>query len=364
VSGVDALRGLAALAVFACHIVAYWHLYDLPLKLVPLSMVGAHGVDVFVVLSGFCLAIPLAARGRQLNVRQFFGRRAWRILPAYWVALAIASVLAILPLTWPYVVAQQASAWDVIVHVLGLQTLFTPTLGTINGSLWSVSLEISLYALFPLTFWLWRRFGAGVLVVLASLVCVGWWLLGQWMQLGPPLEGFLGDSHSLPARWVQFAAGVLVAEAWVRRPRLRIRRVAFGAAISMLVATAATTWEAPEPLTLISWAVAGAMLVYLFSCFDRSGLLSQADAWGRRSFSFYLVHQPVLLLLAPVSLWLPGGQVLQLLLGGPLALVITSAAAEVLYRTVELPSHQRGRAAFPHPVRRLPTVARAREVKN
>jgi exopolysaccharide production protein ExoZ len=319
VSGVDALRGLAALGVFVCHLVAYWRLLGLPFKLVPVSQVGAHGVDVFVVLSGFCLALPLAARGGAIDVRQFFGRRAWRILPAYWVALALATVLAIWPLTWPHTVARQADAWDVIVHVLGLQTVFTPTLGAINGSLWSISLELSLYVAFPLALWVWKRAGARALVVMACAVCAGWFLLGR-----------------------------------VHHRRFPLRRIAPVTAGSVLVATAATTWEAPEELNLILWALAGGTLVYLFSSLDQNVWLRRGDAWGRRSFSFYLVHQPTLLLLAPLSVLLPGGETVHLVLGGLLALGIVSGVAEVLYRAVEQPSHRRGRGAFPHPVRRPP----------
>ena len=100
IGGLDALRGLAALAVFVCHIVAYWGALGFPHAVIAISQVGAHGVDVFVVLSGFVLMLPLVAEGRTLNVGQFYGRRMWRILPAYWTALAFAAVLAVGP-TWP-----------------------------------------------------------------------------------------------------------------------------------------------------------------------------------------------------------------------------------------------------------------------
>ena len=76
-------------------------------------------------------------------------------------------------------------------------------------------------------------------------------------------------------------------------------------------------------------------------------LLKRLDAFGLRTFSFYLLHQPVVLLLAPyVASW-PGGWVPQLVLGGALVLLLVSALAEALFRAVELPSHELGKRLFP-----------------
>ena len=88
------LRGFAALAVFVCHIGGYWTFLKLPSKLPEILTWGTHGVDLFIVISGFCLMIPVLRSEGRLNVGQFYGRRATRILPAYYVALAIAAALA------------------------------------------------------------------------------------------------------------------------------------------------------------------------------------------------------------------------------------------------------------------------------
>lgn len=78
--GVDALRALAALAVFLCHLVAYWQLTDLPFRLPELFATGAHGVDLFIVLSGFVLGLPSFHASRPLRTRNFLARRAFRAL--------------------------------------------------------------------------------------------------------------------------------------------------------------------------------------------------------------------------------------------------------------------------------------------
>ena len=125
ISGVDGMRALAAIAVFLCHLVAYWRLQgQLPGKLTQLAALGAHGVDLFVVISGFCLALPVARRlDLHLDVRKFFIRRSTRILPPYYVALALCAALAMAPATADKVVEEQASWGDVLLHVALLQTL-------------------------------------------------------------------------------------------------------------------------------------------------------------------------------------------------------------------------------------------------
>src|SRR6478752_4047701 len=97
-AGLDGVRGLAALFVVVNHVFlrafpgypvdrapfwAGWFIY------------GRFAVVVFIVLSGFSLALSPARRGWRLDgISRFARRRAWRILPAYWAALAFSLVVA------------------------------------------------------------------------------------------------------------------------------------------------------------------------------------------------------------------------------------------------------------------------------
>ncbi|WP_454050495.1 acyltransferase family protein [Cellulomonas sp. Marseille-Q8402] len=349
VEGVDALRGLAAIAVFVCHIGGYWGFLDLPGKLPQLIAAGAHGVDVFIVISGFCLALPLAGHRRGLRVPSFYGRRAWRILPPYYVALAIAAVLALLPATWHLTVARQATFGDVLLHLVTGQAWVPGEVGTINGSLWSVALEAQLYLLFPLLVLAWRRWGIVPVLVGAIVLDLVWRSAGA---LGGPAP--LGSDLVVPARLDQFVAGMACAVviragfAWSTRRSL----VTF--AVATLVALGTSTLNLGI-VTGVTWAAAGASAVLLLA-----GPVGRAlggttlERFGARSFSFYLLHQPVLLVLAPLVAVLPGGTPGQLVLGGLLALAITVALAEVLYRAVEMPSHRAGRRQFPQTVAPAP----------
>lgn len=354
VEGVDALRGLAAIAVFVCHIGGYWGFLDLPGKLPQLVAAGAHGVDVFIVISGFCLALPLAGHRRALRVPQFYGRRAWRILPPYYVALAIAAVLALLPATWHLTVARQATLGDVLLHVVTGQAWVPGEVGTINGSLWSVALEVQLYLLFPLLVLAWRRWGITPVLVGAVALDLAWRGSGA---LGGPAP--LGSDLVVPARLDQFVAGMACAVAIRAGFTWSVRRGLVVFAVATLAALGTSTLDLGV-FTGVAWAAAGSSAVLLLA-----GPLGRAlggtvlDRFGARSFSFYLLHQPVLLVGAPVVALLPGGMPVQLVVGGLAAFGVTVLLAELLYRGVELPSHHAGRRRFPVTVERPVTPARA-----
>ncbi|MBN8205319.1 acyltransferase [Microbacterium esteraromaticum] len=358
IGGLDALRGLAALAVFICHAAAYWGGLGLPRLVSSATQVGAHGVDVFIVLSGFVLTLPLVARGRSLNVGQFYGRRMWRILPAYWTALAIAAVLALGP-AWDLVVAERASVRDLLLHVFAIQTVFPSNLGAINGSLWSVSLEILLYLLFPLLIVLLHRVGGTVLVLAAIALSFSTWWVGSQLSSGNAVDAFFSSSHTLPIRLVQFVMGMVLAMVLMRPgstaldPTHRNRTLAMLAAgATTLAAVAASTLDVPPGINLTLWGICGAALVWLFALFAQSPVVRTLDKAGTRSYSFYLMHQPIVLLMWPIIAVLPGNPVVVLLYGGVVALVIVSCAAEALYRLVERPSHRYAVRRFPHVVRR------------
>src|SRR5437016_9452566 len=85
--GLDLLRALAIIVVVIYHAALFG--FKLPGRV---DRFGWIGVDLFFVLSGYLiggqLLAPLA-RGQRINLGRFFARRALRIMPAYFVVLAI-----------------------------------------------------------------------------------------------------------------------------------------------------------------------------------------------------------------------------------------------------------------------------------
>ncbi|WP_162803021.1 acyltransferase family protein [Ornithinimicrobium avium] len=350
-TGIDTLRGLSAVAVLVCHIAGYWTFMSLPWKMPQLMALGAHGVDIFIVISGFVLFLPVVRAMGHLDSKQFYGRRAMRILPAYYLALAIAAVLAMGPRTWDLVVARQATLPELVLHILGIQTWFPGTLGSINGSLWSISLELHLYLVFPVLVAIWRRWGMTPLLV-GSVALATVWTWSQSLGVSGPVGFGLGGIHALPSRLLQFVAGMWCATRLVSSQPLNTRHWALGMLVFGAAATLASTIQLNEVIIHLAWGGLGACLVLLMCAVRPTGQTVEiSERFGERAYSFYLLHQPVLLVLGPVVALLPGWPV-QLVVGGTGVFLLVTAFAALMYRYVELPTHQLGRRLFPSPSQR------------
>ncbi len=118
------LRGLAALSVLVTHALQ-WPLAEMNIVLLK---TGRLGVDVFFVISGFIIT-TIAGDGR-FNPREFLVRRAFRILPAYWAATFLITILAI-----------------------AIPTQFRTTIPTIEGLIKSLLFIPSLEPKAPLLLW-------------------------------------------------------------------------------------------------------------------------------------------------------------------------------------------------------------------
>ena len=136
-----------------------------------------HGHDivaVFIAISGFCLALPLAQGGDwNLQAERFYRKRMRRILPPYFATVAIALVVALAcshrsyfqdyggtPITWLTVVS----------HIFLFQNWIPSELYTLDGPLWSIAVECQLYLFFPLLVMLWRKSGTWVTLAVSFIV--------------------------------------------------------------------------------------------------------------------------------------------------------------------------------------------------
>jgi GT2 family glycosyltransferase/peptidoglycan/LPS O-acetylase OafA/YrhL len=309
----DGLRALAALFVVFHHAwLTIWpNLFDPRLPATGRATValafGHFGVAVFIVLSGFCLGLPVArAGGLGGGARRFFARRARRILPPYYGSVAVSLILV-----WTAIGGRTGTHWDVSVPVdwhgyVGSALLLDDALGggQVNHVWWSVALEWQIYFLFPLLVACWLRFGAawsaalagGLSFGIAAAIAV---VPAGPFQLGGVMPWFLG----------LFGAGMLgaaIAEGdspVLRRLFVRTRWSWLAATASVVLLAACVSLgraEALAHLAVLDVVVGVASLCSILACSQGDGALRRVLSWhplvvvGGFSYSLYLIHAPLL----------------------------------------------------------------------
>ncbi|RNB79723.1 acetyltransferase [Brevibacillus fluminis] len=147
IAGLDGLRALAVLAVIAYHLNFSW------------ASGGLLGVGVFFVLSGYLITDILATQWKkygQLDLKDFWIRRARRLLPAMLLMLAVVVCWTIatdrsqLPTlrSDSFAAIFYVSNWWLIFHQVSYFESFGPP--SPLGHLWSLAVEEQFYLLWPL----------------------------------------------------------------------------------------------------------------------------------------------------------------------------------------------------------------------
>lgn len=147
---------MACIAVVAHHLAFRMDMAQVPDLFVPalqFFVMGSFGVTVFFVLSGFLLARPfwlaMDAGEPMPSMRTYWLRRLARIVPGFWLALAVSLLLDVVldgavldgeTLTRFFAGALLISDWHWV-------TLFPVDN---NGPLWSIGFEVTSYLLLPL----------------------------------------------------------------------------------------------------------------------------------------------------------------------------------------------------------------------
>lgn len=178
IPSLDGIRALAVLCVVWGHGAATLPQTDIVGVLRTYLPGGYFGVQAFFVLSGFLITtLLLRERGKtgRISLAGFYRRRAYRILPALFVFLAIVTVLAVTG------VIDGVGPRDIISPALFLRDYWPLDGAWWTGHTWSLSVEEQFYVLWPLAVIVMpRRLAVKVLIVgvlLSPVVRIGTYLL-------------------------------------------------------------------------------------------------------------------------------------------------------------------------------------------
>ena len=281
-----------------------------------LSRFGWMGVDLFFVLSGYLIGrqvlAPLA-RGEPVSLVDFYMRRAFRILPAFWAVLA-------LYLAWPGF--REAPGlepwWKFALFFVNLDIDYTRNAAFSHA--WSLCVEEHFYLVFPLlAAWMARHGNPRRVLLLGAAIVAGGIALraGVWLHdnaLDPPRNWFVEDLYYPSwARLDGLLAGVALAVLEVQRPQLwaRLALRANACLLAGLALLGLAFWLCRDRVGLAANTVGWPVIAAAMACLVAAG--AQPDSWLSRwrvpgaawlatiSYSLYLVHKPVYHLVAQLA---------------------------------------------------------------
>jgi len=369
VHGLDTLRALAIMLVFANHYMGFvsheptfgWF-----------SEIGWAGVDLFFALSGYLIGNQVfsALRGPGLSLPNFYARRLLRTLPAYLVVLALYA-------WWPYWAGNLPHApwWKYLTFTLNIN--LKP--GTLFSHAWSLCVEEQFYLLLPpvvlaIAAITRIRRADGIALALGwaallSAIAAGMWLRDSWWQ--PAMD--LGERgsrsyytliyYSTLARFDELLAGVALAmlrnfhpKAWQRLTGHGNWMLAAGAVLTALAFWLFLEHHFSWGMSVFGYPLLGvAFAALLLAALSEGSLLYRTRIPGMGaialwSYSIYLTHKQVCILLA--DHWEPVDP-------ESIAVMIAAsiAAGWLLYFAVEAPFMHLRERFIPNNFKRRPNEA-------
>lgn len=324
---IDGLRGLA------CLMVVFYHSWTSVGEPWWLSVrLGAHriglpnllergwgGVDLFFVLSGFCLAFPIVSRpDKNTDWKRYFRARFRRILPPFWSAVAVFLLagLIVRHFDLKLFMFNPAARWPGKKALLACLSLVSigPENTVINGSFWTLLIEWRWYFLFPILIWIWRR-GRGPAVFATGVAASAFYLAFLAHRDLPALKFWMNRDvlKYLPL----FCGGIWAAQMTAHGPRHPIERwLVRYAPLGILLSIVAIFISTPDGKQniprLLTW---GPFAIFCVIAAVNNRHVCRALCWkplvwvGIFSYSLYVIHQPFLVALADVLRqrpWSPG----------------------------------------------------------
>jgi peptidoglycan/LPS O-acetylase OafA/YrhL len=264
------------------------------------------GVDMFFVISGYCIATACdGVRRKPSPASQFFIRRFRRIFPPYWAAvlgysLLLATMSAVglgsvfydpvfIPSLgrfsgWPWLGSiTLTGTW--LFHFVGRPVWF------LLGQAWTLCYEEQFYAVCGLALFFSRRWFFHLLALLTAAIGMIEVFKLSWGYL-PALDGFFFDG-----RWLEFAPGVLLYYR-IHHASGRMKSLADVTFCVAPVLLGMARWWDPDVYRegyVVAWAfVALLRILYRWDLpIASSRLLRPGCFCGLMCYSLYLTHWPL-----------------------------------------------------------------------
>lgn len=272
---------------------------------------GHLAVEGFFAISGFLI---FASYERSSSLKDYFIKRAARILPGYWLSTAVCLFIAFC--YGQYHVAKFLVGNLTFLNFIGgiLPGVFpnNPEHG-MNGALWTIKIEVMFYILVPIIVWLCRRIHRdAVLWTIFVLSIVYRVLMADHYSLALQLPGQLSF----------FMIGALI-HYHIRFFEAHGKWLTLGAAL-LYIAHLATGWFALRPAGVATLTLSASLLL---------PVVKGPTRWGDFSYGTYVLHWPIIQVIVALGIYRANPWV-----GLALTLLAVAIAAPLSWFVIEKPS--------------------------
>jgi peptidoglycan/LPS O-acetylase OafA/YrhL len=275
----DIMRLLLATVVIFFHV---GYISGAPIfATLPRYFSGHLAVEGFFAISGFLI---FASWERSSSLRDYWIKRAARILPGYW--LATACCLAVAFLSGSFHVGRFLFANLTFLNFLGgsIPGVFAnnPEHG-MNGALWTIKIEVMFYIAVPIIVWLCRRLHRDAVL---------WTLFALSIVYRVVTADHYSLSLQLPGQLSFFMIGALI--------HYHLRW--FEANGKWLTAAAALLWAAHVATGWFVFRPAAVATLTLCACLLLP-VVKGPTRWGDFSYGTYVLHWPIIQLIVAAGLY-------------------------------------------------------------
>jgi len=298
------VRAAAILLVTVYHVFVFYGGWSWPVagyNLAEIFARGRVGVELFIVISGYCMALSLrsAEASGPFSYTQYLKRRLWRIAPPYYVAIFVWCLLESRVDLGN--IRARTSPYDVVTHLLFMHNLHPSTLYSVSGVFWVLAVEAQLYVVAPLLMAIYRRLPWGTLV--------GALLLSWWINAGvaPRMPNPNLWKYSALSYLVLFVLGIFLYDRRQALARMLQRPSALILYALILFHALFNTWviahlHKGQLLLFLLGALLGLLLIILDQPrIARAEWLNESlGAIGRASYSIYLYNHMIYITTRPI----------------------------------------------------------------
>jgi len=318
---------------------------------------GFSGVDIFFVISGFLITSYLVEQASQnsLSLREFYFRRARRILPMALLVLGLTSLAALVLLN---AVKAAQVATDSFWSALFLENLhlIQQSADYFNHGFaaspvqhyWSLAVEEQFYLIFPLLLIALLRFVksrsarmVSAVAILIGAISIGSLALAIWQGGSAANAAYFSSGTRAYELGIGALLACLVFASQPKLGRVTANVLALIGLTTMAAADLLLNSDQSYPGALALVPTLGAALVIFAGSGSTKSVVSRVFSWkpfvfvGKISFSIYLIHWPLIIFIQ--QLWPDFAAVWVF---APTIVAATILVAWVCYRLIERPTRR------------------------